>query len=96
MTTIALNAMGGDYAPDEIPKPRVAILSNGTEEIKGTAEMIKAHKFLKEFRKINFVGNIEGVDIPKGTADKVAAKAASSGMIKEISATIKDFNPHKS
>jgi glycerol-3-phosphate acyltransferase PlsX len=65
--------LGSAYAArvSKNPRPRVALLSNGVEEMKGPPEIVEAHRLLKELPSINFVGNIEGVDIPRGTADVV-------------------------
>ncbi|RMF06753.1 MAG: phosphate acyltransferase PlsX, partial [Alphaproteobacteria bacterium] len=44
------------------------------EEKKGPAAVVEAHAILKqmaEHRLLNFIGNIEGMDIPRGTADVV-------------------------
>jgi len=50
--------------------PRVALLSMGHEEGKGNALTKAAYKLLMK-SDINFIGNIEGSDIVKGTADVV-------------------------
>jgi glycerol-3-phosphate acyltransferase PlsX len=65
--------MGSAYAArvSKNPRPRVALLSNGAEAGKGPPEIVEAHKLLQEATELNFVGNVEGVDIPRGTADVV-------------------------
>jgi len=65
--------MGSAYARviSRNPRPRVALLSNGTEAEKGTAAIVEAHRRLAELQGIDFIGNIEGIDIPRGTADVV-------------------------
>lgn len=64
--------MGSHYAEDvlKIPKPRVALLSTGEEEKKGSLLIKEVTPLLKE-SKLNFIGNIEGKDIPAGAADVV-------------------------
>jgi phosphate acyltransferase len=64
--------MGSAYSSiiSEIASPRVALLSNGTEPIKGTREIVAAHRLL-EASSLNFVGNVEGLDIPRGTVDVI-------------------------
>jgi len=52
-------------------RPRVALLSNGAEPHKGPREVVEAHRMLKESVDLDFVGNVEGLDIPKGTVDVV-------------------------
>jgi glycerol-3-phosphate acyltransferase PlsX len=65
--------MGSAYSSliSEIAAPRVALLSNGTEPTKGTPAIVEAHRRLRETPSIAFAGNVEGLDIPKGTADVV-------------------------
>jgi len=65
--------MGSAYATaiSENPRPRVALLSNGSEPHKGPSEVVEAHQLLLEMKDIEFVGNVEGLDIPRGTVDVV-------------------------
>lgn len=70
---VAYAVMGAAYARNisRNPRPRVALLSNGTEESKGLPAIVEAHRRLREQPGIDFIGNIEGLDIPRGTADVV-------------------------
>lgn len=52
------------------PKPRVGLLSNGTEEGKGTELTKEAYKLCKQI-DINFIGNIEGHGLFANEADVV-------------------------
>jgi len=52
-----------------VDNPRVGLLNNGTEEAKGTPLYVNTHKLLSESPYVNFVGNIEGKDIPFGKCD---------------------------
>ncbi len=52
-------------------KPRVGLLSNGEEESKGTLLVQETHQLLKQTPGINFIGNVEGKDVPEGIADVV-------------------------
>jgi glycerol-3-phosphate acyltransferase PlsX len=65
--------MGSAYAAaiSKNPSPRVALLSNGTEAGKGTREIVEAHELLVGAPHLRFIGNVEGIDIPRGTADVV-------------------------
>jgi len=69
---VAFAVMGAAYSSivSEVASPRVALLSNGTERGKGTPAIIEAHRRLL-VGPLNFIGNIEGLDIPRGTADVV-------------------------
>jgi phosphate acyltransferase len=70
---VAFAVMGAAYAQiiSKNPSPSVALLSNGAEANKGPPRVVEAHARLREFPGIRFVGNVEGVDIPKGTADVI-------------------------
>ncbi len=52
-----------------IQDPRVYLLSNGTEEEKGSPEVKETHKLLKENNFPNFCGNIEGREALLGDVD---------------------------
>lgn len=51
--------------------PRVGLLNIGEEETKGNEQALQTYPLLKEHEGINFVGNAEGRDIPKGGFDVV-------------------------
>jgi glycerol-3-phosphate acyltransferase PlsX len=70
---VAFGVMGASYARiiSKNASPSVALLSNGTEAQKGPPRVVEAHEKLKGLAGIRFVGNVEGVDIPRGTADVV-------------------------
>ncbi|MCB0353736.1 MAG: phosphate acyltransferase PlsX [Bdellovibrionales bacterium] len=52
-----------------IPKPKVALLSNGTESSKGNDVTRAAYAILSQQSEIDFVGYVEGRDIPTDKAD---------------------------
>ncbi len=64
--------MGTHYADRvlQIPKPRVALLSTGEEEEKGNMLIQEVTPMLKA-SSLNFIGNVEGKDIPIGSADVI-------------------------
>ncbi len=64
--------MGHYYASQvlDIPNPRVGLLSTGEEEDKGNMLVQEVTPLLKASR-LNFIGNVEGKDIPAGLADVV-------------------------
>jgi glycerol-3-phosphate acyltransferase PlsX len=61
------------HAVLSIASPRVALLSNGEEAVKGTPELVEAHEQLAGAggTGLNFVGNIEGTQIFDDAADVV-------------------------
>lgn len=65
--------MGSLYMRDVlgVKNPKVALLSNGTEDKKGCALTKEAFALLKEVKDINFVGNMEARDILSGDYDVV-------------------------
>lgn len=60
--------------------PRVALANNGAEETKGTPIVKEAHQLMKS-APYNFVGNIEGRQIPYGDADVVVADGFTGNLI---------------
>jgi glycerol-3-phosphate acyltransferase PlsX len=54
-----------------VASPRVALLSNGEEAGKGTPELVSVHEQLagSAGEGLNFIGNIEGTQLPEGVAD---------------------------
>ena len=54
-----------------IERPRVALMNIGSEEQKGSLVAQAAHQLLKDSRKINFIGNIEGGDFFAGETDVI-------------------------
>jgi len=69
---VELAYMGSIYSEYVLGKkePKVALLSIGNEETKGNQQVLETYKILKQ-TKLNFIGNIEGKDIPFGVADVV-------------------------
>ncbi|HEX9015175.1 MAG TPA: phosphate acyltransferase PlsX [Chloroflexota bacterium] len=63
-----------------IDRPRVGILSNGEEETKGNALVLATHPLLRASR-LNFVGNVEGKDVPQGLADVVVTDGFSGNIL---------------
>lgn len=53
-----------------IQNPKIALLNIGTEDTKGDDLHIEAYKLLKQ-APINFIGNIESREMPKGVCDAV-------------------------
>lgn len=80
---VAFALMGSAYASRiaKNPRPRVALLSNGTEAQKGTAAVVEANARLRARTDLNFIGNIEGLDIPKGTADVVITGGFTGNIV---------------
>lgn len=65
--------MASAYARNvlHVERPRVALLSVGEEDVKGTTLVKSAHELLRASSRIHFVGNVEGRDLFRGGCDVV-------------------------
>ncbi len=84
--------MGSLYATcgSGIINPKVAILSNGTEEGKGSPEGKEAYRLLQNDKRIHFIGNIESMDVLTGEANVIVTDGFSGNIcIKAIEGTAK-------
>jgi phosphate acyltransferase len=79
--------MGNIYARDvlKIPNPRVALLANGEEETKGNQLVQETFALLKKHGEMNFIGNIEGKDIPMRAADVVVTDGFDGNIVIKLS-----------
>ena len=82
--------MGAAYAEAlGVKEPKVALLSNGTEDEKGNMLIHESLPLLKQLKGINFVGNIEGRDILSGEYDVVVSDGFSGNVaIKAIEGAV--------
>jgi glycerol-3-phosphate acyltransferase PlsX len=64
--------LGAVYAEDILGRtnPAVGLLSIGEEPEKGNGSVKEAHELLRRETTINFVGNVEGRDLPAGACDR--------------------------
>jgi len=84
-------------AIDHKERPSVGLLNIGVEDIKGNDTVKRAADLLRE-SGLNFLGNVEGDDIYKGTTDVVvcdgfvgnAVLKASEGVAQMVGATLKE------
>ena len=67
-----------------IERPRVGLLSNGEEDTKGSALVQAAHPRLREL-PINFIGNVEGKEIPSGDVDVVVCDGFVGNVVLKLS-----------
>jgi len=63
-----------------ISSPRVGLLNNGAEETRGNRLVQESYHLLSK-TSLNFVGNIEGQDIPKGTADIIVTDGFTGNIV---------------
>lgn len=77
-----------------IEKPRVGLLSNGTEESKGALLQREAYALLKnagENGRINFIGNIEGSDVFSGNVDVVVTDGFTGNVLLKTCEGLAEF-----
>ncbi|HSK49164.1 MAG TPA: phosphate acyltransferase PlsX [Solirubrobacterales bacterium] len=55
----------------EVESPKIGLLSVGEEAGKGREEVVEAHGLLSASTRLDFVGNVEGRDLPAAVADVV-------------------------
>jgi glycerol-3-phosphate acyltransferase PlsX len=60
--------------------PRIALLSNGSEDNKGTKEVKEANEALRKL-PVNFVGNVEGNGVFDGAADIVVCDGFTGNVL---------------
>ncbi|SDF77079.1 phosphate acyltransferase PlsX [Sporolituus thermophilus] len=78
--------MGSIYAEYVlgIKNPRIGLLNIGEEETKGNEQALATYPLLKQLTTINFIGNVEGRDIPKGTVDVVVCDGFVGNVVLKL------------
>ncbi|MBO1254959.1 phosphate acyltransferase PlsX [Alteromonas sp. 5E99-2] len=84
----------------EIPKPRVALLNVGEEDIKGNAQVKSADQLLRASESIHYVGYVEGDDLFTDVVDVVVtdgftgniALKSTEGLAKLIINEVKHYS----
>lgn len=64
-----------------LKEPKVGLVNIGAEEEKGNALCKETYPLLKECKDINFIGNVEARDIPRGVADVYVTEAFVGNVI---------------
>ena len=79
--------MGSIYAKSVLgfANPRVGLVSIGEEEGKGNIPVREAFELIKATPGINFVGNLEGKDVPGGLADVVITDGFTGNVMIKLS-----------
>ncbi len=73
-----------------IDRPRVGLLNVGTEDVKGNDLTQEAFERLKD-ADLNFIGNIEGVNVHKGIADVVVTDGFTGNVALKVAEGIADY-----
>ncbi|MET0207024.1 MAG: phosphate acyltransferase PlsX [Thermoleophilaceae bacterium] len=75
-----------------VERPKVGLLSVGEEAGKGTPDVVTAHERLAA-RDLNFIGNLEGFDIPAAGADVVVADGFTGNVaLKVLEGTVRELS----
>jgi len=78
--------LGSVYAKSALGlnNPRVGLINNGTEEIKGDKLRQETHALLRENAHINFVGNMEAREIPAGGCDVAVTDGFTGNVVLKL------------
>ena len=84
--------MGSAYVEKVVrkPRPRVGLLNIGTEAGKGNELMREAYERLSE-SGLNFIGNIEGVNVHKGICDVIVTDGFTGNIALKVGEGIADY-----
>lgn len=83
--------MGKVYAQSvfAVEHPRVGLLNIGEEDSKGSEVAVQAFRLLNEARpQLNFIGNVEGRDVLKGTAEVVVCDGFTGNVILKFAESV--------
>jgi glycerol-3-phosphate acyltransferase PlsX len=73
-----------------VRRPRVGLLSNGEEETKGNALVQATYPLLRQ-TALNFIGNVEGKDLPMGIADVVVCDGFTGNVVLKLAEGLAEF-----
>jgi hypothetical protein len=84
--------LGSIYVEDvwQRPSPRVGLLNIGEEPEKGDELAVEAHGLLAS-SGLNFVGNVEGRDVIRGTCDVLVADGFVGNVLLKFYESVTDF-----
>lgn len=84
--------MGSAYYEDAFGKkdPRVGLMNIGSEDGKGSAVIVQSGELLRS-APINFVGNIEGVDVFGGKCDVIVCDGFAGNVLIKVSEGLAEY-----
>ena len=84
--------MGSSYMEGVLGRkePRVGLLNIGEESIKGDDERQDAHRMLLR-SSLNFIGNVEGKDLPSGRVDVVVTDGFTGNIVLKAAEGIAEY-----
>jgi phosphate acyltransferase len=71
-----------------VTSPRIGLLANGEEEGKGNQQVVDTYRLLKAdapILNLNFIGNVEGRDIPAGGTDVIVCDGFVGNVVLKLS-----------
>lgn len=74
-----------------VAHPRVGLANIGTEATKGTKELVEAYQYLSESDNINFIGNVEGKQIPFSACDVLVCDGFTGNVILKLTEGLSSF-----
>ncbi|MEO5618912.1 MAG: phosphate acyltransferase PlsX, partial [Candidatus Eisenbacteria bacterium] len=89
--------MGSVYARYLLGRnePRVGLLSIGEEDNKGNALVLETLPLLRRAKHLNFIGNVEGRDLFKGTCDVVVTDGFTGNVVLKTAESVATLLTHK-
>ena len=84
--------MGVGYASriSKVEAPTVGLLSTSADPLAGPAHVVEAHRRLAADTSVRFVGNVSGLDVPRGAADVVVCDGFTGQIILQLLGGIGD------
>lgn len=85
--------MGTAYYHDTYAKtrPSVGLMNIGSEEMKGNSLSKEARALLREAAAVNFVGNVEGVDLFHGKCDVIVTDGFTGNVLLKVSEGVAEY-----
>lgn len=85
-TYVQLAKMGSVYMSRilKVDNPRVGLLNIGAEKAKGTKTVAEAYGLLEKADGINFIGNVEGKELPMGACDVLVCDGFSGNIVLKL------------
>ena len=76
----------------QIERPRVALMNIGEEEQKGSLTTQAAYPLLKQNKRINFIGNIEGKDLFTNKADVIVTDGFTGNVLFKLGESLYEIS----
>ena len=85
--------MGDAYARAllGLTRPSIGLLSIGEEASKGSSLIQETHALLQSHHRLNFAGNVEGKDLPRGTVDVVVTDGFTGNVALKLAEGVAGF-----